>query len=238
MKYYNLEGSEISKDEWILYYSKIYFSGYHIKYKNQKVKIDKGSSFIEDLVERILNGKEDLNPKNIILIHAWKTGNVNHKLSEEQKGIVYYPRYQNELKDKRFYNRVNYNEAIIHLTNNIRRYTNDALEPEKILYEIKNLPSLGAVYAINFIYFITHGEYPIYDRFANFALKGIIEEQIPNFQYSYENKKRDWQMYQNEYISKILKVFGKKNIERRLDQALYVYGHFFQKKTQKTKPCC
>ena len=78
MKFYNLEGREISKDDWILYYSKIYYSGYH-KYK--KVKIGKSSRFVENLIERILHG-EDLNPKNIILIHAWKTGNVNHKLSE------------------------------------------------------------------------------------------------------------------------------------------------------------
>ncbi|OHB86200.1 MAG: hypothetical protein A3J73_05695 [Planctomycetes bacterium RIFCSPHIGHO2_02_FULL_38_41] len=236
MKFYNLEDKEICKDEWISYYSEIYFSGYNRKYKNHKVKVNGSSRFVEGLIEDILNGKEGLSRENIILINAWKTGNINHKLSEAQNEIIFYTLYQKELKDNRFHKTKDYTEAINHIVENIQRYTNNALAVEELFNELKGLPSLGPVYAINFIYFFTHGEYSIYDQFANRALKGIIEEQIPNFQYSNENK-IDWQTYQNEYIAKIEKVFGKRNIERRDDQALFVYGHLFKQKIPK-KNCC
>lgn len=236
MKYYNLEDREISKDEWISLYSEFYFTGYYKKHKYRKVRVNGSSRFIESSIESILSGANGFNRENIILINAWKTGNVNHKLSEAQNETIYYPRYQKELKDNRFHKTKNYTNAINHIVENIQNYTNNVSEIKEIFDELKNLPSLGPVYAINFIYFFTHGEYPIYDRFANIALKGIIEGQVPNFQYS--NNKVEWEFYRNEYITKIEKVYGKRNIERRLDQALYVYGHFFNEKTSVPNICC
>jgi len=92
------------------------------------------------------------------------------------------------------------------------------------------IPSnFGAVYIINLIYFLSRREWPIYDKYAHKALKGIYMGVCPSEVYvsgapDKYNTKEVANMYK-EYVWLMENTFEKKNIERKLDRALWVYGH-------------
>lgn len=96
---------------------------------------------------------------------------------------------------------------------------------------------IGSVYIINLLFFLSEGEIPIYDQFAHKALASLYIKQISNgkeliapysiFIGSAPDKmsiSAVVNMYA-EYLSLLKKVFGKCNIERNIDRALWVYGH-------------
>ena len=104
--------------------------------------------------------------------------------------------------------------------------------------------NFGSVYIINLIYFLSKGNWPIYDRFAHIALKAIVMEKhpceiyvsgAPNKIKKYTKNKQEKpkanedviNMYM-EYLWLLDYVFGGhtfKIIGRKIDRALWVYGH-------------
>lgn len=106
----------------------------------------------------------------------------------------------------------------------------DFLEIYEVITKEANAPkNFGTVYIINLIFFLSKGEWPIYDKFAHKAVKAIYMEKAPWKVYVGEapdkhNVNDVVNMYE-EYIWLLEKVFGKKNIDRETDRALWVYGH-------------
>ena len=101
---------------------------------------------------------------------------------------------------------------------------------------------IGTVYMITLLYFIKEGDYPIYDKYAMIALDAIIEEKEPGSYIKYKElpsrKSKAFgnviELYNEKYIEKIEKVFGKEYYNcRKFDRALWVYGHLFNT-TKKT----
>lgn len=93
----------------------------------------------------------------------------------------------------------------------------------------KRLPNFGTVYLINLIYFRSEGKLPIYDQFAHKAVKALFAKTTPDNIYigpapGKEEQKKVNALYR-EYLWLLDKVFGKIEIERKLDQALWFYGH-------------
>ena len=108
---------------------------------------------------------------------------------------------------------------------------------------------LGSVYLINLLFFLSHGKCPIYDRFAMASLrayeeglspveyKGKPPVKVPNL--PDKNSKRFETICENgayaEYIEKLDALGVDYKEDRRLDRALWVYGHAFEIEEGK---CC
>lgn len=110
----------------------------------------------------------------------------------------------------------------------------------------KTIKGIGSVYLITILYFVSSGKYPIYDRFAAMALQALLCGKKPGTKIqirdlpdktsdSFLNMLDDPNSAYKEYINSleiVSKMYydGKKDgyqIDRRLDRALWVYGHLF-----------
>lgn len=96
--------------------------------------------------------------------------------------------------------------------------------------EIKPPKNFGCVYIINLIFFLSKGNWPIYDKFAHKAVKAIYMEKAPWKVYVGDAPSKyevnDVVNMYEEYIWLLENIFGKRNIDRTTDRALWVYGHF------------
>lgn len=82
---------------------------------------------------------------------------------------------------------------------------------------------------ITLIYFLSGGKYPIYDKFAHIAVKALYMNENPKDIFvggapGKGNMDQAIGMYK-EYCWLLKQVFGKYDIDRELDRALWVYGH-------------
>lgn len=92
------------------------------------------------------------------------------------------------------------------------------------------------MYIITLLYFISHGQYPIYDRFAWKAIQAICDDKKPGdvinaLELPAKNTRAFdtvFDTYMIPYIEKLKSVFGATYQESRdVDRALWVYGHKF-----------
>lgn len=134
-------------------------------------------------------------------------------VSEAERGIDY-------LKDGK------HREAIEEIQNAYKDMLGDKIVPDNI----------GPVYIINLLFFLTKGKAPIYDQYAHKAVRALGYDVSPALIYIGENPdkhsaKKVVEMYY-EYLLLLKNVFGgdvfkpvENNDDRKLDQALWVYGH-------------
>lgn len=106
----------------------------------------------------------------------------------------------------------------------------------------KEVKHMGAVYTITLVYFMTKGEYPIYDKYAHIALLSLYD----NSKKIYTQKRmKEISLEQTDSYKKIISIYSdyKKlsddvytklsvNMDsaeslRRIDKALWAYGHLF-----------
>lgn len=116
----------------------------------------------------------------------------------------------------------------------------EARDVEKAYNKLKDLNiecetgNFGIVYIITVLYFLSGGRYPIYDKFAHIAVKALYFNQNPKDIYvgeapNKEDKTSKVLAMYGEYCWLLKKLFGKYDISRELDQALWVYGHCTKK---------
>ena len=79
-----------------------------------------------------------------------------------------------------------------------------------------HLPNFGPVYWLTVIYFITRGEWPIFDKFAWIAADAIstdatLDTPIP---YPFDSRPLGWTDYL-DYVGRIKRIFGRQNIRRQ-----------------------
>lgn len=205
----------------------------------------------EDEITKLL-GKNEFDKKDIFLIMAWKMGKI--KAGKEQ--IEYFGNWDeehirvyktNKAREEKNAKQILY-ETIdfenIAKTINKKKDTCD-WKLNNWLDTFCNIKGMGPVYTITLRYFASHGKYPIYDRFADMALRAICGEYkdrkitdqkleipfelMPN--YSKKNQEKIESRYHN-YCKRIEKIFGleKYRENRSIDQALWSYGHLFKAK--------
>ena len=110
--------------------------------------------------------------------------------------------------------------------NNLREFLTKFKNKEK---RKEGFKGLGTVYILTLLYFLSNEKFPIYDRFAHKAAKAIVLDKTPKDVYvGSAPDKTDVEnilnMY-NEYLCLLKLIFGNKKIDRKQDQALWVYGH-------------
>ena len=240
MKFYNENGKEICKKDFICKYSKTYY----ICQKKIVTGFRQSSRFIEDEIEKILtNGISASNgiSTDIVRILAWKIGKIKHKESQESRKFEYAKGWENSetsMKIKIYKNYICINDLVNCIQGLVNCFQDnidnlEALlkEPSKDTFFSKafsslkeiNCPGIGTVYLITLLYFISKGCIPIYDRFASMALEAILNDVKP-----LENKKaavsvkyiclpsktvKDISEISKmfmEYRSNLMKVFGDK----------------------------
>lgn len=264
MRFFMPKGTEISAEEFVKKYSEDYF----LKAPGEKGLVPglrRSSEKIEEEITAILfegiQSKQD-----VARILAWKIGKIKHRESEENSkraGKVIFS-YSNdweradELKDVHLYDKENefpIDKIAEYLYKERKSLEVLAVEnPQRFLDRInaKDFPRIGTVYMITLLYFFSHGEHPIYDRFAMLALSAIDSEKSPNLgekvcvdvkfkEMPSKESSRFATIMDNEmsiYEEKFNEAFGaykesvKSNLaetelKRKFDQALWVYGHLF-----------
>lgn len=244
MTFYDMNGKELSKDSFIDYFSLCYFE------KNADVKgIRCNNEIVENAIENILiNGFQTR--KDVIAVLAWKTGKLSHtsKMISEKAPFHYHKNWFNEDDFSVMF----YGKTAVCLTEFADKVLNlqgssDDQSSQTILQNLcSSAPDgIGTVYLITFLFFLSHGEYPIYDRFADIALQAILGNKQPSGNIPYSalptKKDKDFDSICSEsgrygkYIRDIETVFGEdyKNY-RKIDQALWVYGHQFNSKKRQS----
>ena len=109
-------------------------------------------------------------------------------------------------------------------------------KPEEIYRNLLNLniSGLGTVYLLTLVYFISKGESPIYDRFAHQALDALEKglepraKEVPKHTVPDKNSKHAFNWFETQYAKRLKTMFPGYYKERKLDRALWVYGHLFK----------
>lgn len=239
MKFYDVNGTEISKEQFVTIYGDSYFIG------NERIvnRVVQNSRYIEEKIEQILcDGIKT--PIDVVHILAWKIGKLKHYECENENKFVYHKDWKNaenmdvKIRNKKFDIRV----FSDYIAENI-----DCIEslykknPQSALNKLNegSVEGIGPVYLITMLYFITKRECPIYDRFAMKAIEAIVndakpgsdikEKQLPDKNSKKFGKIMETEM--KEYIDDLKDIFGNDYKDRNVDRALWVYGHMFKKIT-------
>lgn len=157
---------------------------------------------------------------------AWKAGRIDSdgKIIEKDKDN-YLNGYGRPIKKKEL---EEYLEYVKNVWPSIKKEDDIACIYEEIVTE-KVPHNFGCVYVINLIYFLSKGDWPIYDKFAHKAVKAIYMKKNPceiwigDAPAKYDTKKVI-NMYL-EYCWLLERVFGSRKISRDIDRALWTYGH-------------
>lgn len=212
----------------------------------------------------IINIREKNNPNaiDIFKILAWKAGKIDIKKSNEIKKIEYVDNWKEKSSFQmpnqpvvswdeftQFANDIsaiwsNYREQKINVSFAWKTLVKLATDTHK-----ETMKGIGTVILVTLLFFITKGEYPIYDRFAmsslviwNLNQQGINTPTgtiirgcgLPSKEKPEElnellcsGKYYDYIQLLKQFCSK---EYGEEDIwkdKRYVDQALYVYGHFY-----------
>jgi hypothetical protein len=237
MKFFDPNNKPISIEEWRKTYRPYYFSG-GPTYGGKLNSRNQSSRYVEAQIEKLLNRPptQMLTFDDLKLIMAWKLGEVNHKASESS--LVFRPEWQDGLMSRGQYRPMDFSKAIQFLSQKMK--TLDGMDAKGIfdfLPQCKSeLPNFGNVYWLTVLYFVTRGQWPIFDKYASIAVNAILADTKIGTAVAY-NPSPGWPDYL-DYVAKLKTIFGHQNIPRLDDQCLWVYGHFFgvpQEEKDKTK---
>lgn len=204
------------------YYKKESYSEDEKSLLGQVLK-NKTEECVEKYAEKVLDKELEIDER----IFLWKAGRLTPELTElndVQKIEVFNGRGREIKNAKKFIERV----KVMDFSNGIANFEQNY----KVLLDLAKqtkLKNVGAVYLISVLFFLSDKKYPIYDYFAHRAVKALFLGKTPVevFVGGAPDKSevdKVVAMYK-EYVCLLERVFGKSDIERALDRALWVYGH-------------
>lgn len=211
----------------------------------------RSSPFAEGEITRILNvgfGSTD----DVKKVLAWKVGRINHSKSE--KSIIFTSEWRDPCP-RTYRGRAFGFRAVADKVMDVEKL--GLTDPDCIIYKLNEAQAagVGPVYLLTLLYFLTKGRYPIYDQYAAKAISSLCQGIRPaplddrgrpmliggDFRKKVELRKlpTDTRRLLEEggaYLSfkeKIERVFGSEILAdaegyRRIDRALWVYGHRFR----------
>ena len=228
----------LSETEFVRFYSNEYYLNQGCNIKNLR----RSSCWVEKQINDILeNGiRCELDVAHIM---AWKIGKIKHAESEKQKKFCYTKDWKNaEDFDVKLYGEpFDLKKLVTYIAQNVERLQTAAITcPLSVVTELSNLKikRLGPVYIFTLLYFLSRGEYPIYDRFAHAALNIISSKSDPCGKVYAKDLRKEFNadkeiesvfdQYINNYVCKLEKVFKSAyKTDRNIDRALWSYGHIF-----------
>jgi hypothetical protein len=216
-------GQALNLESWGALYKEYYFRkgpklGHRIHTGNQT------SQYIESEATRILNQAHPLNHQDLKFIYGWKLSQIYHGDSEQKRQVIYKPDWSQHLIAKERFGDKDFSSAISQLTRDMSKI--QTLSPQAIFDLHLELDNIGPVYAVTLLFFLSHGQWPIYDRYAAIAVEAITLGLVPPKSEAQASQLSSWRNY-DAFVNKISWIFGRQNISREQDQALWAYGHFF-----------
>ena len=243
MKFYDKNGTMLDSaemgyekfvEEFLKQYEPPYFVGEPpVKSVSGRV-IGQNSHLAEKEMQTYLE-KGIMHSEDIIKILDWKIGRIDHKASDIE-GVVQYKdipfdhfiarsMYGKEIKVEKLCNYI------------VSEYPSLSTQsPEEIYRSLLNLDvsGLGTVYLLTLVYFISKGKSPIYDQFAHRALDALEKglkpkaQEVPKHTVPEKKSKNAFKWFEDNYAKRLNEMFGSHYKERKLDRALWVYGHLFK----------
>ncbi len=247
MTFFDEAGKVIPAADWMRRYEPYYFLGDpSSKRVNRR---NKTSPFIEDQVCALLNKSTFLSKDDLVLLMAWKLGLVDHGSSEEHKKIIFKQDFGAKLISTGQFRPLDFSKSIPYLATNMAEIVkNLTLNPQYLVNKVRGphpeLEGFGITYILTVQFFVTHGKYPIYDKFAHIGAIAICQDLKPGAPIEWASV-QDWNDYLRyvellNAISAACSQSGSSSpmtVPRPVDRALWVYGHFFQQaKTAKSLP--
>ena len=192
MKFFDINGIEIDKKQFISLYNDSYYIDYvdytdhkgnkrKIRKKNYVPGLNQSSRFVEAKIDKLL--KEGIKSKlDVVHILAWKVGRIAHLGSESK--FAYTDDWANaeEFEVTLRKNKFDIKKMVDYIVSNIKALEEKAAnDPQGVLCDLESVRAVGfgPVYLITLLYFISRGKYPIYDRFAMMAVDAIIAGTKP-----------------------------------------------------------
>lgn len=238
-KFYAPDGKELkdscgvtAKEKFVALYNQIYY-------------YDAKTIPLEQRMENILTRPEGapLSEDEIGYILSWK---IPAAYDSKTKIITPVRTKEKTISAKEVYSKLPEGGAV-------RLATDDDLERiTDIVYDLLSVDNINLVYAITIVYFVSHGYWPIYDRFAHITIEKLLEKgsfnsiitdsKLSKSMTSYIYKKnyigsdekmrnairRALTQYNANYVKPIRDIFPEYDYHNRdLDRALWTYGHLF-----------
>ena len=241
MPFYDLEGN-VLKDTcaFINLYEPCYFLSEQPPYVKG---IRKSSCLAETEIGNILD-RGIVSEEDVFRILAWKLGKINHAATEREKHIVYVKGWA-ENPDGTFsakvYNKQLDVKGIAERVISLQACA--ASDRQGFLNGLNelNAKGIGPVYMLTLLYFASRGAFPIYDRYADMALRAYLNDhkpcnskagkvklgykELPDRHSSGFASLMDVQM--EKYTDNIKNALNGRAYDRAFDRALWVYGHCF-----------
>ena len=217
MNYYYPDSSNISgQKEFLDFYSNCYY----LQTKKE----------VEEVIPK-LRGKEKYSPKDLFRILAWKAGKIDFFKSNKDKLIFCKGWEENNLVIDLYGKSLNVElltRRVNETPSDIESYIDNIASIELQSRDRSKNIKLGCVYTATILYFKSEKESCIYDRFARKAVYAVSNNvvpytHIPDETYNEKNFAAIYQKFQNS----VKDIFGG-NIDRKVDQALWQYGHLFK----------
>jgi hypothetical protein len=240
MTFFDKQGNQIQYEQWLEIYRQYYF----LEGPTLDSRIPRGnqtSDFVENQVCALLTQTIPLSKDDLILAMAWKIGGlIDHDSSQAGQKIVYLQGWPTRLTSKGRRRTLDFSVSIPSLAAKMPTIlTQIGQGNPRYLFDLVPHPKgFGKVYILTVLFFATHGEYPIYDKYAHIAAQAINRGLPPGSHINYKEL-QTWKDYK-DYMTLLAPLrqavpqqVGSSFmfISRPIDRALWVYGHFF-----KTKP--
>ncbi len=221
-QFFDPRGQSLDLTSWCDLYGSYYFLngpkwGRKINSRNQT------SPFVESEAICILNQTQPLNYENLKFIFGWKLGQINHRDSEQKQQVSYKLDWSQHLIAHMQFDTPDFSAAISWLTDQMPHI--QTLTPEATFDLYRELDKIGPIYILTLLFFLSHGQWPIYDKYAAIAVEAITLGQAPESNVRL-TQLSSWRQYK-VFVNKVCWLFGCQNISREQDRALWAYGHFF-----------
>lgn len=222
-------------------YQPMYFKDYSKKCIVPNIK-QTYTEVEEEIIKILKTGiKEEKDVFNVLM---WKLGKI--KGINENKTFIFYDDVDEENKKAKIYSKqqIDLKDFIRKVTKfcSKNKYEKDSynynMAQEFINYTNElHCEHMWTIYLITLLYFYSKGDFQIYDKYAMVALTAIENDVLPGEEVEYcalpndniEKIITDESSIYREYINKLNCFRNNENVDmRELDQALWVYGHWFK----------
>lgn len=223
----------------------IYQPMYYKEY-NKKCTVPNIKQTYKDVEDEIVNilKKGIKEEDDVFKVLMWKLGKI--KGINEDKTFAYHNDVDVEDMKAKIYSKeqIDLKEFIIKVTHYCSKYeyiknSYDYKKAQDFINYCSKLDckNMWTIYLITLLYFYSKGDFQIYDKYAMVALTAIENSILPGEEVEYSalpNKDiksiiiDECSLYRR-YISKLNSFRNNENVDlRELDQALWVYGHWFK----------
>ncbi len=239
-KYFDVvKAISYDQTEFITTYSNMYTKGVPCLVPNVKQTDEKIEGWILEIA-----AKKKWDKRDVFNIFAWKTG----KILSDKKTAPY-----SKIEDLKYAEGCDPKNMIIkaysefsiqglaeYIVGNLDELKKDAKNGCGIDAFIKiaencNCNEIGTVYILTLLFFLSNKEQPIYDTYVMRALRSFDSDDIkPGSKIKgmkavpRKTETEKVKEFYSEFKSKLEEKFGTSyKIDRKVDQALWVYGHYF-----------